>query len=360
VSDVQTARNDALLATAEAYFGVQQARGRLAGTLDVVAKGLALRNAIDVERWNAAKPTDLHRARALLADFEDTVESLREQWGLASADLTRILRLDPAGMVVPLEPPDLRVTLISPDEPLDNLIPIGLTNRPELASQQALVQAALARIRQERLRPLVPSLILQGSPGPAGVGSTLEAGVFASGAHGAGDPTLAREDISVGVVWELQNLGLGNRALVRERRAEQQQVLAELFRIQDLVAAEVARAYRQDRSAAARVGIAERGLTEARMAYDGSLAELDKTVRDGTVEVQVRRAFEVIDALRSLSRAYDAYFTSVNDFNRAQFQLYRALGYPAEIVARDQNPGPFLPVDVNRPPQMAPACTPAP
>jgi outer membrane protein TolC len=357
-SDVQAARNDALLNTAEAYFNVQQARGRLAANIDVVEKALALRNAVDLERLSAAKPTDLHRARALIADFQDAVETAREQWGITSADLTRVLRLDPAGMVVPLEPPNLRVTLISPDQPLDDLIPIGLTYRPELASQQALVQAALARIRQERLRPLVPSVILEGSPGPAGPGSYLQAGVFASGAQGAGHPTAGREDVSVGLVWQLQNLGLGNRAAVRERRAEERERLAELFRVQDLVAAEIARAYRQLRSAAARIAIAERGLEEARLAYEGSLAELGKVVRDGTVDVQVRRVFEVVDAVRSVGRAYDAYFTAIGDYNRAQFNLFRDLGYPAGILACERSPGPILPVDVNRPPQMAPVCAP--
>ena len=38
-SDLQTARNDALLAVALAYFDVQQARGTLAGTLDAVGQG---------------------------------------------------------------------------------------------------------------------------------------------------------------------------------------------------------------------------------------------------------------------------------------------------------------------------------
>jgi outer membrane protein TolC len=357
-NDVQTARNDALLATAEAYFNVQQARGLLAGTTDVVAKSLALGKAIDAQRVGIAKPTDLHRAQALLADFEGAVESAREQWGVASANLTQVLRLDPAAIVVPLESPGLRVTLISPDQLVDDLIPIGLTNRPELASQQALVQAALARIRQERIRPLVPSIILEGSPGSAGPGGYLMAGVFASGAHGAGNPSLAREDVSAGLVWELKNLGFGNRALVRERRSEQQQMLIELFRIQDLVAAEIARAHRQLRSAATRITIAERGLEEARAAYEGSLGELGKVDRAGDVGVLVRRAFEVVDALRSLSRAYDNYFTSVGDYNRVQFRLYRALGYPAEIVACERAPGPIVPVDVTRPPQMAPVCGP--
>ena len=39
-------------------------------------------------------------------------------------------------------------------------MPIGLTNRPELASQQALIQAALVRIRQEKMRPLLPVVMM--------------------------------------------------------------------------------------------------------------------------------------------------------------------------------------------------------
>ena len=60
----------------------------------------------------------------------------------ASADLTQVLRLDPRAVVEPLENDHLQITLIDPTRGLDDLIPIGLTNRPELASQQALVQAA--------------------------------------------------------------------------------------------------------------------------------------------------------------------------------------------------------------------------
>ncbi len=356
--DVQTARNEALLTAAEAYFDVQQARGSLAGYRDVVDKSLALGKAIDAERLGSARPTDLHRARALLATFEDEAATAKEQWGLASADLTRVLRLDPAAVVVPTEPPNLRVTLISPQVSVDILIPIGLTARPELASQQALVQAALVRIRQERMRPLLPSVILEGSPGPSGPGSYLMGGVFAPGANGVGNPAQGREDVSAGLVWELKNLGFGNRALVRESRAQQQQLLVELFRIQDMVAAEIARAHVQVLSANARVASAERGLREAALAYEGSLGELGKVDRKGDVTVVVRRAFEVIDALRSLSRAYGIYFASINDYNRAQFRLYRALGCPAEILTCERAPGPILPVDTTRPPQMAPVCTP--
>jgi outer membrane protein TolC len=352
--DVRAAQNDALLATAVSYFNVQQARGRLAATQDVVDRALALRGAINLERVEAARPTDLHRARALLAGFEDDLATAREQWRVASADFTEVLRLDPTATVAPLEPPDLRVTLISPQEPVDALIPIGLTARPELASQQALVQAALARIKQERLRPLVPSLVLQGGPGAVGPGGFLMGGVFASDLNGAANPTQPRDDVSVGLVWELQNLGLGNRALVRERQAEQKLLLIDLFRIQDQIAADIARAHARLASAVVRVGAAEAGLQEARQAYEGALAELQKPDAKDNLPTSVRRAFDVIDALRALSNAYDRYFQSANDYNRAQFQLYRALGYPAGAVACEHPLGPILPVDTSRPPPLPP------
>jgi outer membrane protein TolC len=354
VLSVQAARNDALLATAEAYFNVQQARGRVSAAHDVLNRHLELRKHIDLEHVGRSLPTDLQRGRAQFANFEDTIAVAREQWQLASADLAQVLRLDPTATVIPLEPPNLRVTLINSQQPVDDLIPIGLTNRPELASQQALVQAALARIRQERMRPLVPSLVLDGNPGAAGSGGSFMGGVFGSGVNGAGNPWMGRDDVSIGLVWEMQNLGFGNRALVRERRAQQQQAVVELFRIQDLIAAEIARAHAQVRSSTVRVATAERGLEAARLAYDGSREEFGKVDTVGGISVQVRRAFEVIDALRVLSTAYDTYFESINNYNRAQFRLYRALGYAAESLACERIPGSVLPVDTNRPPQMAP------
>jgi outer membrane protein TolC len=359
-SALEVARNDALLTVAESYFNVQQARGQIAGANDVIRKVQALADKINSLPKSPVSATDVSRAEAQLADVEHAVTAAREAWHVASADLTQVLRLNPAAVIVPLEPPDLRVTLVSPRESVDALIPIGLTYRPELASQQALVQAALVRIRQERMRPLIPSLILEGNPGAVGPGNYFMGGVFASGAHGSADPTGARDDISAALVWSLENLGFGNRATVRERRAEQQQALVQLFRVQDMVAADVARAHAQLESATVRLSEAERFIRAAHSAFEGSFRELGEVIRVGQLQVLVRRAFEVVDSLRSLSRAYDAYFVSVHDYNRAQFRLYRALGYPAQVLACERSPGAILPVDTTRPPQMAPVCAPDP
>jgi outer membrane protein TolC len=353
--DVQTAHNEALLAVADAYFRVQEARGRVAGTQDVVDKAHALAEKVRSLAPDVLHPTDVHRARTDLGEMLERLTAAREQWRIASADLTQALRLDPSAVIAPLEAPFLRVTLISPKEKVDDLIPIGLTNRPELASQQALVQAALVRIKEERLRPLIPSLILQGG-NPAAPGNDLMGGIFGSGAGGVGKPWSVRDDVSAELVWGLDNMGLGNRALVRQRKAEQRQLLVELFRLQDLVAADVVRAHAVLASAATRSETAEATLKEAQLTYTGSLDELGKITKVGDVKVLTRRAFEVVDALRALERAYNGYFATLNDYNRAQFRLYRALGYPAGIVACQHAIGPILPVETARPPQMAPVC----
>jgi outer membrane protein TolC len=348
--EVQTAKNDSLLSVALAYFDVQQARGTLAGTLDAVAKARDLARRIGALGKGLAPAIEVERALTLLADLEQQAAAFRQDWRTSSATLTRVLRLDPAAVVVPMEPPHLQVTVVSPNESLDDLIPVGLTNRPELATQQAVVQATLVRLRQERLRPLLPSLVLQSSATPTGF--------LGAGAYGTGKSSLnhwsGRSDWDAEVVWQFKNLGLGNRGLVTQRRGEQWQALVELFRIQDLVASEVVQAHAQVEAAAVRVGRAEAELKAALASYAGNLTGLGQTVRAGELLQLVNRPQEVVAALQQLQQAYVNYYATANDYNRAQFRLFRALGYPAQTLACSDSFGPVVPVDTSRPPQMAP------
>jgi outer membrane protein TolC len=355
-SDIQTAKNDALLSVAVAYFDVQQARGILAGTQDSVVKARDLARRVGALGRGLAPAIEVERVRTALADLEQQAASFRQDWRFSSATLTRVLRLEPAAVVIPLEPPHLQVTLISPKETVDALIPVSLTNRPELASQQAVVQATLTRLRQERMRPLIPSLVLQSNATPD---ERLAAGVYGSGSsslnHWSG-----RSDWDAQVVWQFKNLGFGNRGLVTQRRGEQRQALVELFRIQDLVASEVTQAHAQVEAAAVRVGKAEAGLKAAVASYEGNLKGLSETVRAGELLQLVNRPQEVVAALQQLQQAYINYYTSSNDYNRAQFRLFRALGYVAQSLACSDSLGPAMPVDSSRPPQMAPVHAPEP
>ncbi len=357
-SDVQTAHNDALLNVAEAYFNVQQARGRHAGALDALTRGQQLLKTVEGLARDLAPPIEAERVRTEVADLEQSEALAHQEWRMVSADLTRLLRLHPAAIVAPMEPPFVQVTLISPHEAVDDLLPIGLLNRPELASQKALVEAALIRIRQERLRPLLPSVVVQGDAPPAAPDGYLSGGVFESSNNHAPSPWTGRSDINVQILWELRNLGLGNKALVREREAEQEQAQVELERTEDLVAAEVVQAHAQVQATVIRVGRAELAVKQAQKTYAGNLKGLSETTRFADVLSLVQRPQEVVAALRMLFQAYDTYFLCVNDYNRAQFRLFRALGYPEGILACERFPGPIQPVNTTRPPQMAPVHAP--
>src|SRR5262249_37177573 len=152
--------------------------------------------------------------------------------------------------VEPVEPPHLRVTLIAPDQPVDDLIPLALQTRPELDAGRALVQATLERLRQEKLRPLIPSVLLRGaSTNPAG---TLGFGGFGGGRNSVVGDFSARMDLDFQLLWELQGFGLANHARIQAQSAENRAAVLELFRIQDRVAAEVVTAYAQVQSAASR------------------------------------------------------------------------------------------------------------
>ena len=236
--DVQAACNDALLTVATSYYDVQEARGRLAGHLDSAAKAEELVRRIESLAAGIVPAMEVDRARATLADLNQQAISSRTAWRVASARLTRTLRLTPGSVVIPLEPPHLRLTLVSSECALDDLVRCGLMNRPELASQRALVQATLELLRQEQLRPLLPSVVLCGS-GPDGA---LTGGVFGGGTNGSLNTWGGQSEFDVGLVWTLRNLGLGNRALVRRREADRQKALIELFDLQDRVADEVVRA----------------------------------------------------------------------------------------------------------------------
>lgn len=329
-ADHQAATNDSLLAVAEAYISVQEARGTLAGAEDAARRAVELVRRAEGLAPELTPPVEASRARTELARRRQAVHAARAHWRTASAELNRLLRLDPAALVEPVEPPQMLLPLLDLETSVDELIPVGLTNRPELAAQQALVQGTLEQLRQERLRPLVPSVLLRGAAtNPSG---TLAGAYFGGGRNGNLSKFAARGDFDVQVLWEWQNLGLGNHARVKERQAEHRLSLIELFRIQDRVAAEVAQQHALARAAADRQREAEAGLKDAVDSADKNFEGMRQTKRVGNLNLLVIRPAEATAAVQALAQAYADYYGAVGDFNRAQFRLYRAMGHPAQSV----------------------------
>jgi outer membrane protein TolC len=320
---------------------VQQARGELAGAQDAVKRSRDLVDRTEKLARGLTNPVEVNRAATELSRREQAVETAAERWQTASAELARLLRLDSTALAEPIEQPHLRVELIDASVAVDELIPIALRSRPELATQQALVQATLARLKQERMRPLIPSLLLRGNgTNPAG---TLSNGTFGGGINSNISNFSARQSLDLQVLWEFQNLGFGNRANIRERQAENQVAVLEMFRVQDRVAAEVVQAHEQARRAANRARFADAGVKNAIESAQKNLEGLSQTRRIGELLVLVIRPQEVVAAIQALDQAYRDYYGAIADANRAQFRLYRALGRPAQCVIKEADDLPTPP-----------------
>lgn len=349
-ADVQTAANDTLLAVAQAYFNVQQARGELAGAADALHRVEDLLARLDKLAPDIVPLLEVHRARADAARLKQAMQRSENNWRAASAELLRVLYLDPTVVVEPLEPPHLQVSLLPIDKPVDDLVRVALTNRPELASQQALVQASLRLLSQEKMRPLIPSLLLRGWSTP--VAGTLAAGYFGGGRNGFVGDFSIREDYDIQLLWVLQNFGFGNRALIRQRAAENRVALTEFYRTQARVAADVVQANALAQTSAQRVRETETQLKEAQITMKQNLAAVSQPKWAGNLVQLIVRPQEVVAAVNALNLAYTDYYSAIADFNRAQFQLYRALGQPAQALLAEPPGGKPAPT---KPPSPAPA-----
>jgi outer membrane protein TolC len=334
-ADVQSATNDSILAVAEAYFSVQQARGELAGAIDASARTVELARRTEKLAAGLVSPVEVVRAQAESARRQEAEFSARERWRVAGADLLRVLDLPNDVQVEPLEPPFLNIVLVDAALPLDELLAMAFSNRPELASQQALVQATIAQLKQERFRPFVPSLIISGtSTNPAG---TLGYGLFGGGPGNNLSGFGSRADVDFQLLWQLDNLGFGNRARIDTRRAENGLAQVEFLRLRDRIAAEVAQALAQAELAAKRRDIAEGGLRLAIQSAEMNLTGMGQTRRVGEFVALIIRPQEAVASVQALGQAYIDYYGAVADANRAQFRLYRALGRPADwLLAQDK------------------------
>jgi outer membrane protein TolC len=340
-SELQAVRNDVLLEVAEAYFAVQQARGEVLGLAATLQRTEDLGKRVD-RLVEAGLVPGLERSRvtAEIARRRQALENAYERWKVASAELNRILRLEATALVVPLEPPHWRIELVEPNRDLDDLAAVALRNRPELASQRALVEATLTQVRQERWRPLLPTVVIRGAA--TNPGGTLAGGYFGGGLNDDLGAFGWRNSIDFQLLWQFQNLGLGNDAVVRQQEAVHQQALLQFFRLRDRILAQVVQAHAQLQSALRRVRLAEEELKQALATVQISLEGIQQTKAIGGVPILVIRPQEVVAAIGQLDQAYRDYYAAVADSNRAQFRLYHALGQPAQLLiesaARSEKP----------------------
>lgn len=313
-ADVRTATNNAMLAAAEDYFDLLLASGLLAIEREAASNAGALaeitgsyaRSGEGLEADHQRILTEVDRRRG---NIEDAVGQLE----VTSTKLVQLLVLDPNQVLAPIEPAESVFRVLADETPLDEMIIQGLRQRPELASSQELVQATLLRLKQARLRPLIPSLAFSYAGGGFGGGQNGFFGNFGS-----------RGDATVSLFWEVQNLGFTDVAIARRNQAEHRAAALRLLKVENQVAAEVAAAYKSRIAAARRMAQATPQVTKALESLRLNLLN----IRRGAGLPGATRPIEVLQPIQALVQARTDYLNAVLSYNRAQFRLYRAVGWP--------------------------------
>jgi outer membrane protein TolC len=135
-----------------------------------------------------------------------------------------------------------------------------------------------------------------------------------------------RLDFDAAAYWEIRHLGFGERGYRSE--ASSRVELARLRQVQmlDQVAAEVAEAHAQASERKAQIDYAQAGTEAARQSYRRNL----ERIREGQ-----GLPIETLQSIQALDQSRRQLIRAVADYNRAQFRLQRALGWPIQ----DPRPG---------------------
>ncbi len=335
-ADVQAARNDALLSVTQAFFQLQDSRGRLFGAHASITRAERLVQFAKALAPSLIAPLEINRAQAELQSLRQTRQAAIRDWRVASARLAEILLLDPGTLMEPIEPPFLVLTLLPDSPPADELMYIALANRPEIASRRDLAAAAEKILKQERSRPFLPQLYILS---PATANGQIAAGNFAGGPNQYLSANNSRFDIELSAVWQLQNAGVGNVGRIRQRKAELGVAELELTRTMFRVRSEIAQAVARLQTSRIRVRETQEGVDQAIQSADKNFVGLSQTTRPaGELLRLVVRPQEVVAAIIALQTAYEQYSQAVNEYNSAQFELYRALGRPAQLLTSQGAP----------------------
>jgi outer membrane protein TolC len=261
------------------------------------------------------RPADADRAQAFNTLVERERHAAEEEVEVASAQLCRLLNIDPSNRLR-TKAADLETfRLIPEDTDLEVLIAQAMQARPELATQYANIRAAQIRVRQEKVKPFLPIISVGISSGGYGGESNLVSGGFS--------PLAGRTDIDAMAVWNIQNLGFGNRARVKEANAIVGQALAEYESIKNRIRREVADALAESRESVRQLEYARKAALNSKEGFDLDLLRIKGGVGEGR---NAPRPIELLDSFNNILVARQELVAAITRFDIAQFRLFVAVG----------------------------------
>jgi outer membrane protein TolC len=273
--------------------------------------GAVLRVTVEFARVGEGLNADANRMRSAALLLRSQVEAAEGNIAVASAQLARLLQLNPSVALRTPAGPLAIVSVVDANETLQSLVATALRYRPEIGARASDVAAADVRFRQERIRPLLPTFVVGFSAGMFGGGSSLV--IPTNGSYSG------RSDFDVLALWTLQNLGVGNAGLRNQRRAQMNQAQADRTIVVNQIRDEVASARAATLSRLQEVYIAQRRLALAEAGF----------------QREVRRAraneglpIEALNMVDLLVEARQVLVRAVIDYDQAEFRLFVALGGP--------------------------------
>ncbi|MGP0066698.1 MAG: TolC family protein [Isosphaeraceae bacterium] len=314
-------RNQMLLQVAVAYSELLRSEGRRAARIQArdEAREIA-RITAEYARAGQGRPADANRAATELARWEASIQAAESEILTSSARLCQLVNLDPSIRLHPTDAVVVPQPIVPDPIPLKELIALGLVRRPELAAQRAAIEAAFLRLGAAKIMPFSPNFVLGFSAGGFGGGSNLVRPIF--GGFGG------REDLDVITYWTLQNLGVGNIAMIRGADARLKVNQFQQVELLNIVRDEVAEAYARTHARYAQIGTYEDAVRSGYLSFHEDLESTRAGVGQAGARSRDVLPIELLNSFKLLAGARLDYLDAIIDYNEAQFAMYVALGQP--------------------------------
>ena len=298
------------------YLDLLEVYGALAINAEMTAKVQLMTDyAVQAQKQGLGKTTaDANRAQTELERRRRERIDLLGRAAVVSARLAQLLLLEASADFVPADKAIVPIELVPANQGVNELIAVGLLNRPELAESRAQISAALTRWRQDKTRPLFPTIQM----------------AYYGAEFGGGNPGIhdydSRNDFYVQASFVLRNGGLGNVFQARESRSRFEQANLRVTEVQAQVAADVSAAVKMVRAHDQALKHAQEAVRQAEEMW----IRLSKAAFGLAGPARQYDPLEPLLAEQALFEARTQYLTEVIGFNREQFRLYWSMGQPPE------------------------------
>jgi len=304
---LQAQQQDSTLAAASGYFELLKAKALVDANRDALNTSQSYEQ--QLQGGLAAGVIfkgDLLRVQTQTQRYQAAVIQALQQQRLASARLAETLHLDPSVELMPQDSELLPIALLHGESAQDVLIKQALDTRAELQQTQAQLQAAREAKKNAVYGALIPSLGAQAFMGELGGGKDSANGNYGSS-----------RDYAVGLNWRFGPGGLFDFSRINAAKAKLNSAELTVEKTSNSIKRQVVEAQTRAQSTAEQ-------LTASRNALSNATDTLRLTRERKQLGVGI--VLEDIQAQQELVRARTDYLNAITEFNKAQYELSKALG----------------------------------